>query len=50
MTVEGRLFGGGRRVPTGPADAVLAALADPDNKTGAVQQDDYLQLELIRFF
>jgi len=50
LTLEGRLFGGASAPPTGPAEAVLAALLDPDNKTGAVQRDDYLQVELIRFF
>jgi hypothetical protein len=50
MGIEGRVFGGGRSLPTAPPEAVLEALADPDNKTGAVQQDDYLQIELTRFF
>jgi hypothetical protein len=50
LNVEGRVFGGAESLPGGPAGAWLDALADPDAKTSAVQRDDYLQLELIRYF
>ena len=50
INVEGRIFSGARTPPRGPTAAVLAALLDPDNKTGSVQRDDFLSLELVRYF
>ncbi|MDP6374491.1 MAG: hypothetical protein QF921_00990 [Pseudomonadales bacterium] len=43
LYLEGRVFGGGD-------DIALPYLLDPDNKSAALQRDDYIQLELKRFF
>ena len=45
LSFEGRVFGGGRE----PEDP-LEDLFDPSNKTGFLQRDDLLQLEVTRFF
>jgi hypothetical protein len=50
MSLEGRLFGGTESIPDGPPAAWLETLTDPDEKTASVQRDDYVQLELIRYF
>jgi hypothetical protein len=50
LYVEGRVFGGGYQPPTAPADAVLESMRDTQNKLGALQRDDFLQIELTRFF
>ena len=43
LYLEGRAFGGG--------DAIVSPyLLAPDNKSAALQRDDYIQLELTRFF
>ena len=50
LFVEGRVFGGGYQPPTQPPEAVLESMLDTQNKLGALQRDDFLQLELTRFF
>lgn len=47
LSVEGRLFGGGKRLR--PATLLRDAL-DPEFKTAWLQEDDYLQLEFKKFF
>lgn len=49
LQVEARVFGGHVRGATSHG-ATLNALFDPDNKTGFLDQDDYVQLELTTFF
>ena len=44
LAVEARVFGGHVRRST------LNALGDPDNKTGFLDRDDYVQLELTTYF
>ena len=44
LEVEARAFGGQSIQPA------LYALADPDNKTGFLDSDDYVQVELTAFF
>ena len=44
LELEARAFGGQSRRPT------LNALSDPANKTGFLDPDDYIQLELTAFF
>lgn len=46
LALEARVFAG--TDPTAPGDA--AALLDPNGKWGALADDDYLQLELTRYF
>lgn len=50
LFVEGRVFGGGYQPPIEPVEAVLESMLDTQNKLGALQRDDFLQLELTRFF
>lgn len=47
VALEARGFGGGMAV--GQFDP-LPAIADPNNKLGALVRDDYVQLEFVRFF
>jgi len=47
LELEGRVFGGGS-LPD--RNALLESLFDPTNKSASLQRDDYLQLELKRFF
>ena len=49
LQVEARVFGGHVRGVTRNG-ATLNALFDPDNKTGFLDQDDYVQLELTTYF
>ena len=46
LFLEGRVFGGGRA----PRTDSLMALMDPNNKSGFLQRDDLIQLELTRYF
>ncbi len=50
LGVEGRLFGGTNAPPTSPPAAVLDALADQEHKLDQLARDDYIQLELTRYF
>ncbi|NJN50979.1 MAG: hypothetical protein HC809_03545 [Gammaproteobacteria bacterium] len=50
VIVEGRAFGGANMPDPNDTAAVLSTLGDPDRKTASVGQDDYLQLELTRYF
>jgi hypothetical protein len=50
LYVQGRVFGGGYQPPTEPIEAVLASMLDTQNKLGGLQRDDFLQIELTRFF
>ena len=47
VSVEGRLFGGGKQVRR---DTPLGQLLSEDYKTAWLQQDDYLQVEFKKFF
>ncbi len=47
LSIEGRVFSGGDPLP---ADAGLEVLVNENLKSSWLQQDDYLQLELTRFF
>ena len=47
LLVEGRVFGGADEPD---ADALLQSLFDVDNKTASLQRDDFIQLELTRYF
>ena len=51
LVVEGRAFAGGHPLPTDFARLVAALSApDVDNKTGYLQQDDFVRFQLIRYF
>ena len=50
LYVQGRVFGGGNQPPTEPIEAVLESMLDYQNKLGPLQRDDFLQIELTRFF
>lgn len=50
IIVEGRLFGGAREPNPNDQLDVLTTLADPDRKTASLARDDFLQLELTRYF
>jgi hypothetical protein len=45
--LEARLLGGGEVL--GRFDS-LVDLANPENKLGSLQRDDYFQLEIVRYF
>jgi hypothetical protein len=47
LLIEGRAFGGADEPD---ADDPLPDLLDPDNKLGALTRDDFLQLEVTRYF
>ena len=47
LSLEGRLFGGGKQVRR---DTPLGQLLREDYKTAWLQQDDYLQVEFKKFF
>lgn len=50
LIVEGRVFAGANTPPTAPPQAVIQSLFDSKNKLGSIQRDDFLQIELTRFF
>jgi hypothetical protein len=45
LLIEGRAFGGADE-----PDNIFDTLFDPDAKSAAVQDDDFIQLELTRYF
>lgn len=47
LLLEGRVFGGADEPDSA---AVLQSLFDADNKSASLQRDDFLQLELTRYF
>ena len=47
LALEARVFAGAQRPEQ---HSLLALLADPEQKTSALQRDDFLQLEFTRFF
>ena len=47
LLLEGRVFGGADEPDP---DALFQSLLDTDNKTASLQRDDYVQLELTRYF
>ncbi|MCZ6711981.1 MAG: SPOR domain-containing protein [Gammaproteobacteria bacterium] len=47
LLLEGRIFGGANEPDS---DAPLRSLQDADNKSASLQRDDFLQLELTRYF
>ncbi len=47
LLLEGRIFGGAHEPDSG---APLRSLLDADNKSASLQRDDFLQLELTRYF
>ncbi len=47
LLLEGRVFGGADDPNAG---ALLQSLADGNNKSASLQRDDYIQIELTRFF
>ena len=47
LLVEGRVFGGASRPDP---DALLESLFDAENKSASLQRDDFIQLELTRYF
>ncbi len=47
LRVEGRLFSGSRAVPP---DRPLQALTDARHRAGFLERDDFLQIELVRYF
>ena len=47
LLLEGRVFGGADEPDSG---ALLQSLLDADNKSASLQRDDFLQLELTRYF
>ncbi|WP_020409548.1 hypothetical protein [Hahella ganghwensis] len=49
VNMEVRAFEGGDPLPTATVER-LQALSDPDNKTGALQNEDYVQLEMVYYF
>ena len=48
LLVEGRAFAGADERAGDPAD--FEVIFDPDNKSAAWRDDDYIQLELTRYF
>ena len=47
LLLEGRIFGGADEPDS---NALLQSLFDADNKTASLQRDDFIQLELTRYF
>jgi hypothetical protein len=47
LLLEGRIFGGANEPDSG---TLLHSLRDADNKSASLQRDDFLQLELTRYF
>jgi hypothetical protein len=47
LLLEGRVFGGADQPDSA---ALLQSLLDADNKSASLQRDDFLQLELTRYF
>lgn len=47
LAVEGRVFGGAAQPDP---DALLESLFDADNRSASLQRDDFIQLELTRYF
>ena len=47
LRVEGRVFSGSRQPPPGEP---LRALTDPEHRAGFLERDDFLQIELTRYF
>ena len=47
LLLEGRIFGGAARPDP---NALLESLFDADNKSASLQRDDFIQLELTRYF
>ena len=47
LRMEARAFGGSRRVPN---DQPLSALTDLDHRAGFLEREDFVQLELTRYF
>lgn len=47
LLLEGRVFGGADEPESG---ALMQSLIDIDNKTASLQRDDFIQLELTRYF
>lgn len=50
LILEGRAFAGATELPAGSGLDVLLALQDLRNKSAPLQRDDYIQLELTRYF
>lgn len=50
LDLKGRAFGGTQTPATEPPAAVLQALADDEHKLDQLARDDYIQLELTRYF
>ena len=50
LALGGRYFGGTQAPPTEPPAAVLDAYFDFDHKLDQVARDDYIQLQLTRYF
>lgn len=50
LIVEGRVFAGANTPPTAPPQATIQSMFDSKNKLGSIQRDDFLQIELTRFF
>jgi hypothetical protein len=50
LALEGRVFGGVQDPPTAPPAAVLAAYLDYEHKLDQLARDDYIQLQLTRYF
>jgi hypothetical protein len=50
LALQGRGFGGTKTPPTEPPSAVLEVLLDDEHKIDQLARDDYIQLELTRFF
>jgi hypothetical protein len=51
LKIDGRIFAGGKPVPTNTMEVIqYLAKADPSNKTGYFQRDDYLQVELSYYY
>ena len=47
LMLEGRIFGGAARPDP---DALLESLFDADNRSASLQRDDFIQIELTRYF
>jgi hypothetical protein len=50
LALDGRVFGGTQDPPTEPPAAVLEAYLDFEHKLDQVARDDYIQLQLTRYF
>ena len=50
VVIEGAAFGGGEAPASASVADLLTAMRDPLNKTGILQDEDFLRIEVVRYF